>query len=61
MKTLGIDLGTTKVAVVIVENRHLLVVDDVMTTGSTLSSILEIIEKTVPSVKLSVFTLALAQ
>ncbi len=43
------------------ENRHLLVVDDVMTTGSTLSSILEIIEKTVPSVKLSVFTLALAQ
>ena len=42
------------------ENRHILVVDDVMTTGSTLVSMLSAIEKTVPSVRQSVFTLALA-
>ena len=45
----------------LIENKHLLIVDDVMTTGSTLNSMLSVIEKSVPTVKQSVFTLALAK
>ena len=40
--------------------RHILVVDDVMTTGATLCSLIDTIVLAVPDVRISVFTLALA-
>lgn len=39
--------------------RHILLVDDVITTGATMLEAMEIIKATCPSVKLSVFSLAL--
>lgn len=41
--------------------RHILIVDDVLTTGATLCSMIDTIEAAVPDIKVSVFTLALAQ
>lgn len=40
--------------------KHLLIIDDVITTGSTLCSLIDTIEAAVPDIKVSVFTLALA-
>lgn len=41
------------------EDRHVLVVDDILTTGATLSSMIEAMEQAAPSVRVSVFTLGL--
>ena len=40
--------------------RHILIIDDVITTGATLCSMIDTIEAAVPDNKVSVFTLALA-
>ncbi len=42
------------------EHRHLLLVDDILTTGSTLASCGQAIVATTPSVRLSVLTLCSA-
>lgn len=41
------------------QNSHVLVVDDVMTTGATLCSMIETMEKEIHGIRISVFTLAL--
>ena len=41
------------------EGKHILIVDDVVTTGATLCSMVDAIEQCVPDVKVSVFTLAI--
>ena len=43
------------------ENKHLLIVDDVVTTGSTLLACATALKASIPGVKLSLFTLAAAQ
>lgn len=40
--------------------KHMLLVDDVMTTGATLCSVMSAIHESVPDAKVSVFTLAIA-
>lgn len=40
------------------ENRHILLIDDVITTGATISTCAEIIHKEVPSARISVLALA---
>lgn len=40
--------------------RHILIIDDVVTTGATLCSMIDTIEAAVPDIRVSVFTLALA-
>lgn len=44
-----------------IDGLHLLVIDDVITTGSTLHSALETIHKAAPSARLSVYTLAMTK
>ena len=41
--------------------KHILIIDDVITTGATLCSMIDTIEAAVPDIKVSVFTLALAK
>ncbi len=41
--------------------KHILIIDDVITTGATLCSLIDTIEGSVQNIKVSVFTLALAQ
>lgn len=41
--------------------KHILIIDDVITTGATLCSLIDTIEGSVQDIKVSVFTLALAQ
>ena len=41
--------------------KHILIIDDVITTGATLCSMIDTIEAAVPDIKVSVFTLSLAK
>ena len=41
--------------------RHVLIVDDVITTGATLMSCAETLSNAVPDIRISIFTLAAAQ
>jgi len=43
----------------VIENKHVLIVDDVLTTGSTLEAAINVLVS-IPNVKVSVFTLAVA-
>ena len=40
--------------------KHILIVDDVITTGATLCSLIDVMEAGIPDLKVSVFTLAVA-
>lgn len=40
--------------------KHVLIVDDVITTGATLCSLIDVMEANIPDLKVSVFTLAIA-
>lgn len=44
----------------LLQGKRILIVDDVITTGATLSSMIDAIEQSVPKIEVSVFTLALA-
>ena len=41
--------------------KHVLIIDDVVTTGATLCSLIDVMEQSIPDLKVSVFTLAIAQ
>ena len=40
--------------------KHVLIIDDVITTGATLCSLIDVMEESIPNLKVSVFTLAIA-
>ena len=40
--------------------KHVLIIDDVITTGATLCSLIDVMEQNIPDLKVSVFTLAIA-
>ena len=41
--------------------KHVLIIDDVITTGATLCSLIDVMEQSIPDLKVSVFTLAIAE
>lgn len=45
----------------VIDNRHILLVDDVITTGATLLSCIEAIKRTHPATRVSVYSLAITQ
>lgn len=44
-----------------IENKHILLVDDVITTGATLLSCMEAIKSASPSTRISIYSLAITQ
>lgn len=44
----------------LLSEKHVLILDDVITTGATLCSLIDVLEAVIPDLKVSVFTLAIA-
>ena len=45
----------------IMAGRHVLIVDDILTTGATVSSLIDVMQDAAPDIRVSVFTLCLSQ
>lgn len=45
----------------LLQGKHVLIIDDIITTGATLRSLIDVMEQSIPDLKVSVFTLALTK
>lgn len=45
----------------LLQGKHVLIIDDIITTGATLRSLIDVMERSIPDLKVSVFTLALTK